>query len=259
MSEVTVETTQPGDLNEQMRNCTLALEQYLQSFISLTFFVCFHKSRESDTAAADRTFEELRLKTKGLMSQTRKVLESSNELGPATLKTLLSPQFLHETRECSQTLYDEMAEVLRRIEENDLEFLVGMLPTLRAMHNCILGFIQICHFVRKLPVQQQYSLSALQTQVLEKELRSDLLDPWQTQVNRLVNCVNTSVFVIEFCTQQHKVKEKMDNLRENGALEDGWPYWRSKEERAAARVEVLTELQEHSKETEENKREDKSR
>ncbi|SCU79110.1 LAFA_0B00782g1_1 [Lachancea sp. 'fantastica'] len=230
MSKVTEKTAQPEDLNEQVRRCPLLIQDYIRGMINLSFYVYFHETRVSDSDAAEKKFNEVRTKTSALMEQTRTArFEAWEKHGPAAVKALLSPQFLYQMRECSQILYDDMMELMRRCRDYQFRVYSSMIATPRVLNNCVLGFIQIYHFVRKLPVQQQYSISALQTQVLEKELRSDLLDPWKVQVESLAEIADSDMISEEYYSQQHRVGDIIYDDRDDDDIKYNWPFYEDRE------------------------------
>ncbi|SCU82427.1 LAME_0C01068g1_1 [Lachancea meyersii CBS 8951] len=188
MSKITEHDSENMNLEDELRRCTLLVERYLQGLLSAAYYVYFHKRNASKEHEKSKMFAEIRDTTYELAVQTEKVgRESWEQLGPAGVKALLSRHFLRQLCYCSHSVLGELHQILTHElrGKDDYEEPAPLKTVPNLMRNCVLGFVQIYHFVRKLPFQQQYSISALQTQVLDKELRTDLLQPWARQVDFL--------------------------------------------------------------------------
>ena len=183
--------TPKSEFEEELLDCATIIERYIVSLVNVAYYVCYHKLNEeaAEPVSSDKqtVFRTVRDKLLFLAVRTEKIT-SSKSSGAADIKSLLSREFLRELYYCSNAVSTELYEIMERITSgSDGEYEAPMKLTKVPTHlkNCILGFVQIFHFFRKLPIQEQYQISKLQMRVLELELKTDLLGPWTRQVETL--------------------------------------------------------------------------
>lgn len=213
---------------DELTRCATIIERYIVSLVNVAYYACFHKQNEdaSPTTAAAKSaaFKEVRDSLLALAVRAEK-LTSSEKISPADMKGLVCRDFLQELHRCSEVASDELLQVLNPITTKPLDGYEGpsslnKIPT--HLRNCILGFVQIFHFFRKLPVQEQYHISALQARILERELKSDLLGPWTRQVETLHSTIGW-ILLSDSHFQQKLNEYKSKTQTEPGALAfDGW-------------------------------------
>ncbi|SCU97334.1 LANO_0E15764g1_1 [Lachancea nothofagi CBS 11611] len=175
-------------LDDELQKFTFLLERYLVTLVNVAYYVYFHKQNEPSVLEKQAAFKEVRDKIYVLAVETEKVGRTSwPDLGRVGLKSLMSRHFLQELCYCSHKVSDELEHIIEnKVQDHDNHETPMSLETIpNHLRNCILGFVQIFHFIKKLPVQQQYRISALQLQILERELKNDLVKPWTRQVETL--------------------------------------------------------------------------
>ncbi|SCU91447.1 LADA_0F10022g1_1 [Lachancea dasiensis] len=191
------------DLDSGLKEYTVVLKRYLIALVNTAYYVYFHLP-DAQHQLKQSTLKETRNEKFNHISQLYERLDNANcgELSRTELKTLVSGLFVRGIWQCSNGVSDEVTKILqseqqKNKEENDdkraqaKRFVLEKLTI--QLRNCILGFVQIYHFIRKLPVQQQYQISKLQSQILEHELNTDLLQPWARQVGALHSSVSTAL------------------------------------------------------------------
>ncbi|CUS24536.1 LAQU0S17e01156g1_1 [Lachancea quebecensis] len=212
-----------ASFGDELSRCATMIERYIVSLVNVAYYACFHKQNEdapATTAAAKSTaFKETRDRLLALAVRAEK-LTSSEKIGPADMKGLVCRDFLQELHCCSQVANNELLQVLNHENTEPISGYEGPPPLSKIpthLRNCTLGFVQIFHFFRKLPVQEQYHISALQARVLERELKTDLLGPWTRQVETLHSTIGW-ILLSDSHFQQKLNEYKSKTQAEPGAL-----------------------------------------